>query len=717
MANTIKIKQSAVASNAPTTSQLVLGELAINTNDGKLFLKKSVSSVESIVEVSADKLPLTGGAVTGSTTITHSGTTGDALRITLSNAAATGNALVVEDSANPDATPFAINTDGYVLAGHTASVAVSAPNAVTQVGASIQQNGLLLATSTLSQTLWGNGANGPSHVLAKSRGLTVGSHVPVIDADNLGFVQWQGSDGTNFYRSADIRAQVDGTVSAGVVPANMSFRTTTSAGALTQRLLIGANGNILLGTAANVSPAISFNVNKTLTGSDTTYGILMSANIATDVTSIANGVLSQLTPDASVTLTDMYHFRVAPTTFGAGAVVTNQYGFSVVGNVNSATNNFGFHHGIAAATGRWGFYGEGTAANAFAGATRFGGVTAPVATVDITGTLACTGTATAATPTLSTHLATKAYVDGAASGGVADGDKGDITVSGTGTVWSLSLNNYLDLPDVVTPAAPASGSLRVFAKTRAARATLNTIGPSGIDVAYQPAFFGNTITMWMPSTGTAQTAIGVAYTARNVGTAAAQDTTAQTNTSAMLSMKRARFGTGTTATGASGTQTASTVAWRGNLAGLGGFFFSARFGIETLASDQRVFVGLSANNAAMAADASSWNNTVGLVKDTADSVWQLLTRNGTTATKVSSTCTITAGQVLDFYMFAPPNGTDVCFRLADAVTGTIYVDDVVSTSTLPVSTVFMYMQAHTQSVSGITAKLLSLNKLYLETDL
>lgn len=280
-----------------------------------------------------------------------------------------------------------------------------------------------------------------------------------------------------------------------------------------------------------------------------------------------------------------------------------------------------------------------------------------------------------------------------------------------------TITSHLDIPDVVTPAAPAAGNLRVFAKTRAARATLNTIGPSGVDVAYQPAFFGNTIAMWMPSATTAQTAIGASFTARNSGTAAAQATPATASTNAMTSLRRATFGTGTTTTGASGTQSAATVAWRGNAAGLGGFFFQARFGVETLAADQRVFVGLSANNAVMAADASTWNNTVGLTKDSADSVWQLLTRNGTTATKTSSTCTVTAGQVLDLYIFAAPNGANVSFRLADAMTGTIYVDDVASTTTLPVSTVFMYMQAHTMSVSGTTAKLLALNKMYLETDL
>lgn len=51
MANIVKVKRSAVANAVPTTAALALGELAINTNDGKLFLKKSVSGVESIVDV------------------------------------------------------------------------------------------------------------------------------------------------------------------------------------------------------------------------------------------------------------------------------------------------------------------------------------------------------------------------------------------------------------------------------------------------------------------------------------------------------------------------------------------------------------------------------------------------------------------------------------------------------------------------------------------
>jgi hypothetical protein len=48
MANTLLVKRSAVSGNTPSTSALALGELAVNTHDGKLFFKKD-DGVESVV--------------------------------------------------------------------------------------------------------------------------------------------------------------------------------------------------------------------------------------------------------------------------------------------------------------------------------------------------------------------------------------------------------------------------------------------------------------------------------------------------------------------------------------------------------------------------------------------------------------------------------------------------------------------------------------------
>lgn len=52
----IKLKRSAVAGKVPTTADLELGELAINTTDGRLYTKRRVSGVDSIVDVADDSL-------------------------------------------------------------------------------------------------------------------------------------------------------------------------------------------------------------------------------------------------------------------------------------------------------------------------------------------------------------------------------------------------------------------------------------------------------------------------------------------------------------------------------------------------------------------------------------------------------------------------------------------------------------------------------------
>ena len=48
MAQTIKLKRSSTGANVPATGDLALGEMAINTNDGLMFIKKDVSGTESI---------------------------------------------------------------------------------------------------------------------------------------------------------------------------------------------------------------------------------------------------------------------------------------------------------------------------------------------------------------------------------------------------------------------------------------------------------------------------------------------------------------------------------------------------------------------------------------------------------------------------------------------------------------------------------------------
>ena len=82
MTQTVKLKRSSVTGNIPTTAQLELGEIAINTYDGKVFIKKNDGS-EEVVEVGTSVTPtldqVTGAGNTTASDITVGGITATGL--------------------------------------------------------------------------------------------------------------------------------------------------------------------------------------------------------------------------------------------------------------------------------------------------------------------------------------------------------------------------------------------------------------------------------------------------------------------------------------------------------------------------------------------------------------------------------------------------------------------------------------------------------------
>lgn len=89
MANTVTLKRSAVTGKIPTTSDLALGELALNTYDGNLFFKKDngTASILSVATLTGTQTltnkTLSSTTLTGTLTVGGSaGTSGQYLRST-----------------------------------------------------------------------------------------------------------------------------------------------------------------------------------------------------------------------------------------------------------------------------------------------------------------------------------------------------------------------------------------------------------------------------------------------------------------------------------------------------------------------------------------------------------------------------------------------------------------------------------------------------------
>jgi len=104
----ILIRRSNVAGKVPTTAQLELGELAVNTTDGKIFLKKSSSLGESIE-----------AAVTTNTT-----TTGSVNLL--------GNLLIIGRSSFSGSVNFSGSLIPHVVSGKTSIHSVGSSTAAWQ---------------------------------------------------------------------------------------------------------------------------------------------------------------------------------------------------------------------------------------------------------------------------------------------------------------------------------------------------------------------------------------------------------------------------------------------------------------------------------------------------------------------------------------------------------------------------------------------------------
>lgn len=296
----------------------------------------------------------------GNTIVEVTDNTNAALRITQLG---TGNALLVEDSTNPDATPTVIDNSGRVLVGVDASRTLS-PSYIPN----LQIEGTTFVASSQSITLNINTAASPTLWFAKSRGATNGSNTIVSANDALGVISFNGADGTDIQSiAAQITASVDGTPGADDMPGRLVFSTTADgASSPTEALRISSAQTVSIGGSGTVSTA--FYNRKNITGAVTAYANFTVGQVQSDVTSAAYGYRTSLSTAATAyTLGELTHYRSTQSTIGAGSTVTNQFGFLADSSLIGATNNYGFYGNIPAGTGDWNFYAAGTAANYFAG--------------------------------------------------------------------------------------------------------------------------------------------------------------------------------------------------------------------------------------------------------------------------------------------------------------------------------------------------------------
>ena len=249
---------------------------------------------------------------TGNTVISVTDNSNAALRITQLG---TGNALLVEDITNPDASPFVITNNGSVVVGKDTPL--------TAYKLEINTVGQPFSTARFV-----NSSSESIHFLVRSRSATPGTYSSLIAQDGIASLQFAGDDGAAFIQAASIAAFVDGTPGLNDMPGRLVFSTTADgASTPTERMRISSAGVVSLSsTEASTSTttgALTVGGGVGIAGNLYVGGSILS-RINSRITTAASA--STLTPDVSVS--DIYAY----TALAVGLTVNAPIGTPVDGN-------------------------------------------------------------------------------------------------------------------------------------------------------------------------------------------------------------------------------------------------------------------------------------------------------------------------------------------------------------------------------------------------
>lgn len=388
----IVIYHSTTGAAVPTAGNLVPGELALNINDMKLYCENSSGVVTLLASASGSSGDVVGPASsTDNAIVRFDGTTGklvqnsgvtiddsgnmvvsvnsatDALRITQTGA---GNALVVEDSANPDSSPFVVDAAGQVAIGSSTSTAQSFRVAKAITGsatafsiinqAAVQSD----VTTTASMFYTGAATQAASFTLSSLNHYSADQNTfgaSSIVSDQRGFVANSSLTGAtnNYGFFSNIAAPTSGITTTGTVTGISSSGTTVT---VNHDAITYTNGQTVTVTAtANATALVSGATCTILSVGSTDFTLIGAANntVGTSFTATGAG-----TGSGTVTLNVQGSGKtVASAASGSFSFTTStSQTFTAVAATGSVT-----------VSQRWNLYANGTAANYLGGNTIING--------------------------------------------------------------------------------------------------------------------------------------------------------------------------------------------------------------------------------------------------------------------------------------------------------------------------------------------------------
>lgn len=279
----------------------------------------------------------------------------DALKITQTGA---GNAILVED-ASSDTTPWLVDAAGTMVSGHTASITLArADGAATNAGnAQVVGSTANAALSIVGYNSTVTNTLGPALRFARSYSGTVGTNTAVESGHQLGMISFQGADGTNYIRAAEISCQVDGTPGIDDMPGRIVFKTTADgATAPTEALRIDASQNVsvtaaaLLGYGTGAGGTVTQLTSKStgVTLNKPTGRITMNNEALDGASSVEFTLTNSVIPAAAVVMVTPYNnsnYRAACINVAAGSCVIRVTNITALSKSEAVELNFNVFSG------------------------------------------------------------------------------------------------------------------------------------------------------------------------------------------------------------------------------------------------------------------------------------------------------------------------------------------------------------------------------------
>lgn len=351
---------------------------ALQVNGSNVLTSASLGTMSA---QDADSVAISGGTINGTSVGASSASSG-----AFTTLSASGNVTLGDSSADtvqvngymgvggaPNSS-IAIFANPSALAGvsqtgiYSLPVSTSAATTVTRSFLSLPSTAAAAYTSADVVGYWAaNALKGAGSTITNQYGVLVADQTQGTNNYGITSLVSSGSDKWNVYASGTARNYMAGALSVGA---------TTDPG--TGGLYVA--GNTTLGDSSTDtvqvsgymgvggSPTSDIGVYLQSTPSSATpRGFRSSPTFSSSATSNGAGFISApITQAATFTIGDIYHFRAAGTTKGAGSTITNLHGV-YIDDQTQGTNNYGITSLVSSGSNKWNIYASGSAANYFAG--------------------------------------------------------------------------------------------------------------------------------------------------------------------------------------------------------------------------------------------------------------------------------------------------------------------------------------------------------------